>query len=199
LLFSLSDPNICLLRLAPRLATKKVAVALTYTPFLLPSFLSNELEPSAIVSKQICGVNADDSSGVGYVIVITLVSLFGSDLVCLIFSVLQAIRMLELHLSTFVVTRTSCRLHVLICCFCVLRNYQGKVVALISEATISHGEHSCLYLKACCPDIVFIGHCSNGAVGNITNIVLPGGLLVGFTGMGITFPVRLRLSLTSNL
>src|SRR5690242_14051484 len=61
--------------------------------------------------------------------------------------------------------------------------YKGKVVALINEETISHAEHSCLYLEAC-TDVTFIGTPTNGANGNVTNCSLPGGILVGFTGLG---------------
>eukprot|EP01114_Cavostelium_apophysatum_P023836 TRINITY_DN910_c0_g1_i1.p1 TRINITY_DN910_c0_g1~~TRINITY_DN910_c0_g1_i1.p1 ORF type:complete len:947 (-),score=287.15 TRINITY_DN910_c0_g1_i1:24-2864(-) len=61
--------------------------------------------------------------------------------------------------------------------------YQGKIVALVNEETISHAEHSCLYLSAC-TDVTFVGTPTNGANGNVTNCSLPGGILVGFTGLG---------------
>eukprot|EP01121_Diplochlamys_sp_Union-15-3_P017658 TRINITY_DN6265_c0_g1_i1.p1 TRINITY_DN6265_c0_g1~~TRINITY_DN6265_c0_g1_i1.p1 ORF type:complete len:1040 (-),score=190.23 TRINITY_DN6265_c0_g1_i1:23-2764(-) len=66
--------------------------------------------------------------------------------------------------------------------------YTGKLVALISANTIGRGEHSCLYLKACRPDMKLIGQRSNGASGNVTNISLPGRVLLGFTGVGLTHP-----------
>jgi len=62
--------------------------------------------------------------------------------------------------------------------------YEGKIVVLINEETISHGEHSCLYLKASSPNCVFIGSPTSGANGNVTNCHLPGGIVVGFTGFG---------------
>lgn len=51
--------------------------------------------------------------------------------------------------------------------------YKGKVVALVNEETISHAEHSCLYLESC-TDVTFVGSPTNGANGNITNVQLPG-------------------------
>jgi len=61
--------------------------------------------------------------------------------------------------------------------------YKGKVVVLINEETISHAEHSCLYLEAA-TDVTFVGTPTNGANGNVTNCYLPGGILVAFTGLG---------------
>jgi len=66
--------------------------------------------------------------------------------------------------------------------------YNGKLVALISSNTVGRGEHSTLYLKACRPDTKIIGQRSNGATGNVTNIALPGGILLGFTGIGLSNP-----------
>jgi C-terminal processing protease CtpA/Prc len=66
--------------------------------------------------------------------------------------------------------------------------YKGMIVGLIDIETISHGEHSVLYLKAIRPDIILIGNRTSGSVGNQTNIVLPGGVLVGFTAMGLQHP-----------
>lgn len=57
-------------------------------------------------------------------------------------------------------------------------------MALINEDTISHGEHTCLYLEKCCENITFIGQCTNGTNGNVSNISLPGNVTVTFTGLG---------------
>lgn len=35
-----------------------------------------------------------------------------------------------------------------------------------------------------CTDVTFIGTPTNGANGNVTNCALPGGILIGFTGLG---------------
>ena len=64
-----------------------------------------------------------------------------------------------------------------------LWKYKGQVVALINEETISHAEHSCLYLESC-TNVTFVGTATNGANGNVTNCHLPGSILVGFTGLG---------------
>eukprot|EP01120_Amphizonella_sp_Union-15-10_P008471 TRINITY_DN3052_c0_g1_i8.p1 TRINITY_DN3052_c0_g1~~TRINITY_DN3052_c0_g1_i8.p1 ORF type:complete len:1045 (+),score=208.08 TRINITY_DN3052_c0_g1_i8:58-3192(+) len=66
--------------------------------------------------------------------------------------------------------------------------YEGKLVVLISTSTVSKGEHCCLYLKACRPDLKIFGQRSNGSSGNTTNIALPGDIVVGFTGLGISHP-----------
>eukprot|EP01130_Rhizamoeba_saxonica_P007945 TRINITY_DN3211_c0_g1_i2.p1 TRINITY_DN3211_c0_g1~~TRINITY_DN3211_c0_g1_i2.p1 ORF type:complete len:783 (-),score=164.02 TRINITY_DN3211_c0_g1_i2:8-2356(-) len=64
------------------------------------------------------------------------------------------------------------------------RIFSGKMIVLIDNETIGYGEESCLYIKACYPDAIFIGTKTNGSVGNLTNIILPGSILVGFSGMG---------------
>ena len=60
--------------------------------------------------------------------------------------------------------------------------YKGKVVVLINEETVSNAEHACLLLESC-TDVTFIGSPTSGANGNVTNVNLPGGILVGFTGL----------------
>jgi C-terminal processing protease CtpA/Prc len=62
------------------------------------------------------------------------------------------------------------------------------VCALVNEDTLSHGEFSVSFLKAIRPDLVVVGKKTNGIVGNITNIVVPGGVVVGFTCMGLSRP-----------
>jgi len=65
--------------------------------------------------------------------------------------------------------------------------YQGKVVMLIDAWAISQAEHTCLLLSAA-TDVTFIGSPTNGANGDITNMVLPGNLVVSFTGQEVRFP-----------
>jgi len=64
--------------------------------------------------------------------------------------------------------------------------YQGKVVMLIDAWAISQAEHTCLLLAAA-TDVTFIGSPTNGANGDITNMVLPGNLVVSFTGQEVRF------------
>jgi Peptidase family S41 len=59
--------------------------------------------------------------------------------------------------------------------------YNGKVVMLINEHAISQSEHTCLFFEAA-TDVIFIGGPTNGANGDTTNLVLPGGIYVGLTG-----------------
>jgi C-terminal processing protease CtpA/Prc len=65
--------------------------------------------------------------------------------------------------------------------------YQGKVVVLIDAWAISQAEHTCLLLAAA-TDVTFIGTPTNGTNGDVTNMVLPGNLVVSFTGQEVRFP-----------
>ena len=65
--------------------------------------------------------------------------------------------------------------------------YKGKVVVLINYQAVSQSEHTCLILKAARPDTVFIGQTTIGANGDVTNIVLPGGLSMAFSGQAVTW------------
>jgi C-terminal processing protease CtpA/Prc len=59
--------------------------------------------------------------------------------------------------------------------------YQGKVVMLINEFAISQAEHTCMFFESA-TDVTFVGSPTNGANGDVTTLVLPGGIYVGFTG-----------------
>ena len=59
--------------------------------------------------------------------------------------------------------------------------YRGKVVVLINEDSISQSEHTCLFLEAV-TDATFIGTPTAGANGDVTTMVLPGNLIVSFSG-----------------
>jgi C-terminal processing protease CtpA/Prc len=59
--------------------------------------------------------------------------------------------------------------------------YRGRVVVLIDASAISQAEHSCLFYEAAAP-VTFIGMPTAGTNGDVTNLVLPGNLVVGFTG-----------------
>jgi C-terminal processing protease CtpA/Prc len=62
--------------------------------------------------------------------------------------------------------------------------YRGKVVVLIDGTAISQAEHTCLFLEAS-TDVTFVGSPTNGANGDITNVVLPGDVVVGFSGQAV--------------
>jgi C-terminal processing protease CtpA/Prc len=59
--------------------------------------------------------------------------------------------------------------------------YKGKVIMLINEYAISQSEHTCMFFESA-TNVTFIGSPTNGANGDVTNLVLPGGIYVSFTG-----------------
>ncbi len=65
------------------------------------------------------------------------------------------------------------------------RHYAGRVAVLIDESAISQAEHTCLFLEAACHPAL-VGTPTEGANGEVTNAVLPGGISFSFTGMSIT-------------
>ena len=62
--------------------------------------------------------------------------------------------------------------------------YPGKVIFLVSEVTQSQAEHTGLFLEAACGATV-IGSPTAGSNGDVTDVVLPGGVTVSFTGQGV--------------
>ena len=62
--------------------------------------------------------------------------------------------------------------------------YKGKVVVLINEDAISQAEHTCLFFEAA-TDVTFIGTPTAGANGDVTQMVLPGNLIVSFSGHNV--------------
>ena len=59
-------------------------------------------------------------------------------------------------------------------------------MVLIDAWAISQAGHTCL-LFAAATDVTFIGSPTNGANGDMTNMVLPGNLVVSFTGQEVRF------------
>jgi hypothetical protein len=62
--------------------------------------------------------------------------------------------------------------------------YKGRVVMLINEDAISQAEHTCLFFEAAA-NVTFIGSPTDGANGDVTNVVLPGGIYINFTGQAV--------------
>lgn len=62
--------------------------------------------------------------------------------------------------------------------------YPGRVVVLINEEAISQSEHTCLFLEAAA-HARFIGSPTVGANGDVTRTILPGRILVNFTGIDV--------------
>src|SRR5262249_858075 len=62
--------------------------------------------------------------------------------------------------------------------------YMGRVVVLIDARAVSASEHVCLLLEAAAHP-TFLGTPTMGADGEVTNIVLPGGVQVNFAGIEV--------------
>jgi C-terminal processing protease CtpA/Prc len=62
--------------------------------------------------------------------------------------------------------------------------YHGLTVMLIDEMTQSQAEHTGLFFKAA-NGTVFIGSPSAGANGDVTALVVPGGIELSFSGQGV--------------
>jgi len=62
--------------------------------------------------------------------------------------------------------------------------YRGPTVMLIDERTISQAEHTGLFFEAA-NGTTFIGSPTTGANGDVTTLVVPGGIVIGFTGQDV--------------
>jgi C-terminal processing protease CtpA/Prc len=62
--------------------------------------------------------------------------------------------------------------------------YHGRTLMLIDERTISQAEHTGLFFEAA-NHTKFIGSPTQGANGDVTNLSLPGGIYVYFSGEGV--------------
>ena len=70
----------------------------------------------------------------------------------------------------------------------VSENYfQGKLVVIVNEATISQAEYTAMAFRAG-ENTVVIGSQTQGADGNVSLIPLPGGIKAGISGIGIYYP-----------
>lgn len=65
--------------------------------------------------------------------------------------------------------------------------YRGWTAMLMDERTQSQAEHTGLFLKAA-NNTRFVGSRTAGADGDVTNVALPGNILVWFTGMAVRHP-----------
>jgi C-terminal processing protease CtpA/Prc len=66
-------------------------------------------------------------------------------------------------------------------------SYRGRVAILVDERTQSHAEFSVMALRTA-PENKVIGSQTAGADGNVTPLVLPGGIRTLFTGLGVYYP-----------
>jgi C-terminal processing protease CtpA/Prc len=65
-----------------------------------------------------------------------------------------------------------------------LPKYKGKVVVLIDERTADAAEEAALFLESAAK-VEFVGSPSAGVAGESTDLVLPGGILVSFSGQDV--------------
>jgi Peptidase family S41 len=66
-------------------------------------------------------------------------------------------------------------------------HYNGKVVVLVNAVTQSQAEYTTMALQAS-PETVVIGSTTAGADGNVSPILLPGGLSTMISGLGVFYP-----------
>jgi len=65
--------------------------------------------------------------------------------------------------------------------------FKGKVVIIVNEITISNAEYTTMAFRTV-PGSVVIGSTTSGADGNVSEIVLPGGVHTQISGIGIYYP-----------
>jgi len=65
--------------------------------------------------------------------------------------------------------------------------FQGKLVVIVNEATISQAEYTAMAFRAG-DNTTIIGSQTQGADGNVSLIPLPGGIKAGISGIGIYYP-----------
>jgi C-terminal processing protease CtpA/Prc len=65
--------------------------------------------------------------------------------------------------------------------------YQGRVILLFDERTLSHAEFTCMALETA-PDATKIGSQTAGADGNVSWVYFPGTIYTYFTGLGVYYP-----------
>ncbi|KAF5041469.1 Peptidase family S41 [anaerobic digester metagenome] len=65
--------------------------------------------------------------------------------------------------------------------------YNGKVVILVNEKTISQAEFTAMALRST-PIATVVGSTTAGADGNISPITLPGGIVTNISGIGVYYP-----------
>jgi C-terminal processing protease CtpA/Prc len=66
-------------------------------------------------------------------------------------------------------------------------HYPGKIVVLVDESSLSQAEYTAMAFRAA-PKAIVVGSTTAGADGNVSQIVLPGGLRTAISGIGIFYP-----------
>ncbi|MFZ6010034.1 MAG: S41 family peptidase [Bacteroidota bacterium] len=65
--------------------------------------------------------------------------------------------------------------------------YKGKIVIIVNETTQSSAEYHAMAFRTA-PKAKVIGSTTAGADGNVSNIVLPGGINTMISGIGVYYP-----------
>ena len=65
--------------------------------------------------------------------------------------------------------------------------YNGKVVIIVDGSTLSNAEYTALALRTV-PGSIVIGSTTAGADGDVSKIILPGGILTAISGIGVYYP-----------
>lgn len=66
-------------------------------------------------------------------------------------------------------------------------HYKGKLIVLVDETTQSQAEYTAMALRAM-PGALVFGSTTAGADGNVSRILLPGGLSTMISGLGVYYP-----------
>lgn len=66
-------------------------------------------------------------------------------------------------------------------------SFSGKIVVIVDENTISHGEYLCMALQSL-PNCTVIGSQSSGTIGNTAILRLPGNISVMYTKTAVCYP-----------
>jgi Peptidase family S41 len=66
-------------------------------------------------------------------------------------------------------------------------HYNGKVVILVDETSVSQAEYTAMALRSA-PGAIIVGSTTAGADGNVSQIPLPGGLSTMISGIGVFYP-----------
>ncbi len=65
--------------------------------------------------------------------------------------------------------------------------YKGKVVVIVNEQTQSQAEYTTMAFQSS-PNVTVIGSTTAGADGNVSSIILPGGINTMISGIGVFYP-----------
>ena len=69
----------------------------------------------------------------------------------------------------------------------LMPHYAGKVVVLVDEISVSQSEYTTMAFRSA-PQTTVIGSMTAGADGNVSEILLPGGLRTVISGIGVFYP-----------